>query len=158
VYSYGEPSEIDVLLNSSEIRIISMFQELCRKNRKKWDFKGPYHRYEFQIDPDYLAKQESQFPGDELTKNMYNTKPLRMSVLLKDGSPTEELERFGETLPDGKIWVHCSIPLPENVSKGHWVVGLTCDERDMLLLHPMVKDVRPFCPIGPRFDISMDFH
>lgn len=92
------------------------------------------------------------------SRMMNSSKPLPMSVLLNNGVSLEELERFVKNLPDEKIRADYAVPLRENVSKGHWVAGLTCDERDVLLLHPFVKDVKHFCPRAPRFGNLFDFY
>ena len=77
-----------------------------------------------------------------------------MCVQLKNGISRDELRRFGKALPDGAKREKYPRSSSEDVHKVYWVVGLTGDEREVLLLHPLVKSVYPF---QPKFNISMAF-
>jgi hypothetical protein len=139
--------EVYALLDEYPTRTIGIFHQICRKNRDR-AFNGAYYAYEFRVDTCILAG-----PG-EWTRNLNSKKPLLMSVQMKNGIAEKDLERFGRTLPNGAVKEEYAQSLPDDMNRIYWVVGLTCDERESLLLHPLVRDVKPF---QPKFDMSMAF-
>ncbi|KAE9367085.1 hypothetical protein N431DRAFT_429824 [Stipitochalara longipes BDJ] len=106
------------------------------------------------VDPLYLDAQQPDVPRVEWTRDLNGSKPLRMCVQLKSEVSEDKIERFGTTLPDGAVREEYTRSLPEDLHKVYWVVGLTGDEREVLLLHPLVRGVQPF---QPKFNISLAF-
>jgi hypothetical protein len=140
--------EVYALLDECPTRMIGIFHQICRKSRDR-AFNGAYYAYEFRVDPSYNVDGLNPW-----TRNLNSEKPLTMSVQLKNGIAEEELERFGKALPKSAVKEEYLPSLPADLNKVYWVVGLTCDERETLLLHPLVRDVKPF---QPKFDMSMAF-
>jgi hypothetical protein len=145
--------EIYALLNEVPAPTIGIFHAICRESQDR-AFNGIYYPYSFKVDSLYLQAQGRDASAEKWTNDLNGPKPLRMSVQLKNEISQDELERFGEALPDGAVREEYARSLSEDVHKVYWVVGLTGDEREVLLLHPLVRGVYPF---QPRFNISLAF-
>ena len=106
------------------------------------------------VDPLYLEAHQGDEPREEWTRDLHGSKPLRICVQLKSNVSQNEIEGFGKTLPDGAVKEEYTRSLPEDLHKAYWVVGLTGNEREVLMLHPLVRGVQPF---QPKFNISLAF-
>ena len=145
--------EIYALLNECPAPIISLLHSICRKSRDRAD-NGTYYAYSFMVDPLYLQAQHGAEPRKEWTRDLHGLTPLMMCVQLKSNVSQDEVQGFGKKLPDGASREEYTRSLPEDLHKVHWVVGLTGNEREVLMLHPLVRGVHPF---QPKFNISLAF-
>jgi hypothetical protein len=144
---------IYALLNERPAPTINLLHSICRKSSDR-AYNGVYYPYSFMVDPLYLDAQEPDVPRLEWTRDLNGPTPLRMCVQLKSDVPEDEVERFGKMLPVGAVREEYTKALPEDLHRVYWVVGLTGDEREVLLLHPLVRGIQPF---QPKFNISLAF-
>ena len=145
--------EIYAVLNECPAPTISLLHSICRKSRDRAD-NGIYYAYSFMVDPLYLEAHQGDGPQQEWTRDLHGLKPLRMCVQLKSEVSQDVIEGFGKTLPDGAVREEYTRSLPDDLHKVYWVVGLTGNEREVLMLHPLVRGVQPF---QPKFNISLAF-
>jgi hypothetical protein len=140
---------VNNLLGEGPVLTIGIFSDICRKSRDR-DFGGRYHGSQFMVDPYFLQDKVPRIAGDEWTWDILGPIPLRCCVQMKAGITEETFKRFVLTLPDGGVREELTVAPPNDLHGLTWVVGLTCDEKEVLLLHPLVGDVKPY---RPRFDM-----
>ncbi|KAE9376533.1 hypothetical protein N431DRAFT_462362 [Stipitochalara longipes BDJ] len=140
--------DADKLLIHCPIPTIDIFYQLSKSAT------GLHYGHQFRVDPyPKTLKEVEGTPAEKWTWNFKSQEPLLFCVSLKEGIEKKDFRRIVKTFPKGgvaekakRVW-----PCMHDVS---WIVGLTCDEREVLLLQPLVKDVRPY---RPYFHMSMAF-
>ena len=140
--------DADKLLAHCPVPMIDLFYQLSKSAT------GIYYGHQFRVDP--YPKTLKKVQGTEAEKWSWEFKssaPLLFCVEFANGIGKHQFRRITGTLPRGGVREKKQHVWLDRHNVG-WVVGLTCDEREVLLLHPLVKDVRPH---QPYFHMSMAF-
>jgi hypothetical protein len=140
--------EADKLLTPCPIPTIDIFSQLSKRAI------GLHYGHQFRVDPyPKTLKEVEGTSGEEWTWDFKSPEPLLFRVDLEEGIRNKAFNRIVETFPRGGTREKYQCVWP-GTHKACWVVGLTCDEREVLLLQPFIKDVRPHRPF---FHMSMAF-
>ncbi|KAF4637189.1 hypothetical protein G7Y89_g891 [Cudoniella acicularis] len=144
-------TELKALVNRPfkkiHIPTILHFRNMCRKNENRgWH---DWWKYQFHLDTSIPGQKNNltrSWLGEERIKCVVAMKPEANQSLqtwkdLKEVLPLGAEEgKFGEGV--------------NRMGRREWVVGLNCEEREILVLTPFVADVVPWQPV---FDMSLAF-
>jgi len=140
--------EADKLLTPCPIPTIDIFSQLSKRAI------GLHYGHQFRVDPyPKTLKEVEGTSAEEWTWDFKSSKPLLFRVDFHEGLRDKGFHTIVGTLPRGGMREGYQCVWP-GTNKVCWVVGLTCDEREVLLLQPFIKDVRPH---RPYFHMSMAF-
>ena len=132
--------EADKLLAHCPIPTIDKFYQLSKSAT------GHYYGHQFRVDP--YPKTLKEVEGTEAERWSWDFKSRERLLFCADfgeGINKYQFDKLVGTLPRGGVREKKQHVWPGRHNVG-WVVGLTCDEREVLVLHPLVKAVRPHRP------------